>query len=389
MTVWLIEPRDTILVRDGRPFSNAPGVKAATLPFPVPSTTTGVTRTRMGLDAKGLFDTSRVDEVLEQTVRGPFLARLNDSGDVSEWLFPAPSDAVVFEGDTDGEAVLRQVVPLRVPDGCQTDLDSSLTLVGLATPDPRKPVTGAPAFWGEKRMMAWLSSPSNGEKVKLDDLGIAGPVKETRTHVSVDPGNDGGGSTGTAREGALFQTGGLRFQTGHTLSEVQRLALAVDADGSMAGNLKAGVAPFGGERRLVSWRNSKNTLPPLPEAIRDQIVKSGRLRLIVVTPACFTAGFKPDWVLREFGLELEAAAIPRYQTLTGWDLRLSRPKPSRRMVASGAVFFVRFRDDVTPDTRKQALSRLWLQPISDVEQDRRDGFGICLVGTAPDSQAEL
>ena len=144
MTVWLIEPRDTILVRDGRPFSNAPGVKAATLPFPVPSTTTGVTRTRMGLDANGVFDTTRVDEILEQPVRGPFLAHLDASGGVSQWLFPAPSDAVVFEGNAEGEGVLQQAVPLRVPEGCHTDLDDSLRLVGLQPQIHENPSLGLP-----------------------------------------------------------------------------------------------------------------------------------------------------------------------------------------------------------------------------------------------------
>ena len=41
--VFIVEPRDPFIARDGKPFGV--GVSAATLPFPFPSTTTGGVRT--------------------------------------------------------------------------------------------------------------------------------------------------------------------------------------------------------------------------------------------------------------------------------------------------------------------------------------------------------
>ena len=39
MTIWLVEPRDPLIVREGRPFGPDPGAWATSLPFPFPSTT--------------------------------------------------------------------------------------------------------------------------------------------------------------------------------------------------------------------------------------------------------------------------------------------------------------------------------------------------------------
>src|SRR3712207_7727541 len=67
-------------------------------------------------------------------------------------------------------------------------------------------------------------------------------------------------------EGALFQTRGLEFT--HMR---QRLALAVDTEAAIT----PGLAPLGGERRIVSWRQVPENLPSCPEEVRDR--KSTRL----------------------------------------------------------------------------------------------------------------
>ena len=77
------------------------------------------------------------------------------------------------------------------------------------------------------------------------------------------------------------------------------------------------------------------------------------------------------------GLELTlvAAAVPRFQPISGWDLRKDRqhrgPKPTRFLAPAGSAYFFRCQGDAT---------QLWLKSICDSEQDRRDGFGIVLIG---------
>lgn len=88
MQTWLIEPRDPLIVRDGRPFSaDIAGARATSLDFPFPSTTTGGVRTRQGLASGGFANRppEEVQELIRQlkdeiAVRGPLLVELNGEG---------------------------------------------------------------------------------------------------------------------------------------------------------------------------------------------------------------------------------------------------------------------------------------------------------------------
>src|SRR5205085_8776398 len=102
MKTWIIEPHDSFIARDGRPFGLIAGVRATSLPFPFPSTTTGGVRTRAGLDADGVFDTGKTREVKSFEVRGPVLVALDHLGTVAEWFVHAPADARLLDAD-DGD----------------------------------------------------------------------------------------------------------------------------------------------------------------------------------------------------------------------------------------------------------------------------------------------
>src|SRR5258706_11793871 len=109
MTIWIIEPRDPLIVRDGRPFGPDPGARASSLPFPFPSTTAGGARSRAALDDNGFFkfaNSQNQPEVQNQLnrlkqlhVRGPLLVQLTADGHdipLNQWLVPAPRDALLF-----------------------------------------------------------------------------------------------------------------------------------------------------------------------------------------------------------------------------------------------------------------------------------------------------
>ena len=133
MAIWLIEPRDPLIVRDGRPFDPTPGAQAISLPFPFPSTTTGGARSRAGLDENGIFPYSQSSKELEELkklkVRGPLLVEFSvDENNVEQvqWLAPAPLDALlVLSRQSDGTdtIILKRLVPLERPSGAQTDFD--------------------------------------------------------------------------------------------------------------------------------------------------------------------------------------------------------------------------------------------------------------------------
>lgn len=371
MNIWIIEPRDPLIVRDGRPFGPTPGARAASLTFPFPSTTTGGVRTRDGLDTDGRFQISEIPRVKQIAVRGPLLVELDSSrGDIAQWFAPAPADALLLDVEPPDpeKAMLKRLVPLELPPQASTNLPSDLSLVGMPKPDPRKPCGKAPRYWNWDKFEQWLLNPQDGE-VTLTDLGHNGPMQEERMHVSIEP------STQTAAEGALFQTRGLEFTRKENRT---RLALAVATD---APNLKEGIAPLGGERRLVSWRRSSKSLPSCPDALRADIVEHRHCRVMLLTPAHFLNGSKPSWLVSQregVTPSLQAIAISRPQVVSGWDFETNRPKPTRRLAPAGTVLFLKLNGDDT--AIKKWIDATWMQCVSDEDRDRHDGFGLAALG---------
>jgi CRISPR-associated protein Cmr3 len=296
MRIWIIEPRDPLIVRDGRPFGPIPGARASSLAFPYPSTITGGVRTRAGLDSSGVFNAGLIPIVKGIGVRGPLLVELDADGRIDNWLCPAPADALLLESQPPDEtrAVRKCLMPLNLYPGAQTDLDENLSLTGLSKPDLRKPHGKAPRFWYWSRYEEWLlnSHPdrSSAGPLMLSDLGHDGPQLESRTHIRIQR------ETQTAVEGALFQTRGLEFTRVAEGPEEQarlyrRIALAVAVDdSSVADNIRPGMAPLGGERRLVNWLPTQTQLPKCPDELRHSIIRQQHCRVLLVTPAHFHRG---------------------------------------------------------------------------------------------------
>jgi CRISPR-associated protein Cmr3 len=309
-------------------------------------------------------------------VRGPLLVELDSTtGDIAQWLVPAPADALLLDAEPPDPAkvAIKRLVPLQLPPRASTNLPGDLSLVGMPKPDPRKPCGKAPRHWKWDLFERWLLNPQDKE-VTLAELGHNGPVPEERMHVSIQP------VTQTAAEGALFQTRGLEFTRTREkkLTEAIRLGLAVATN---ARNLRKGIAPLGGERRLVSWRRSSQSLPSCPPALREKLIEHGHCRVVLLTPAHFQSGSQPSWLVssRE-GVtpSLKAIAISRPQVVSGWNFEINKPKPTRRLAPAGTVLFLRLNGDDT--AIEKWIEATWMCCVSDEEQDRRDGFGLAVLG---------
>lgn len=386
MSSWFIEPRDPLVVRDGRP--NDRRSESATLSFPLPSTCAGICRTQLGSEpGRGFVLGAQLDDLRQTSFRGPLLADRGTDG----LLFPAPRD-VRIERVPGGQLRARSLTPLPTPDGAQHDDIGGLSLVGPAIDETHtagKSARETPDFWSwpamERSLRASLCLDGDAAVNALLHEGVARLPTETRTHVALDRDTD------TARDGQLFGTTGLRFAAGEpdSLSEVRPLALFVDFDASpIAGRaIRPGLAPFGGKRRLARWTPADTTqLPQIPAWLSEHVARASdsaplRLRVILITPAIFRLGCRPAMgssPLLPAIATLVAALVPRPETVSGWDFEHGRPKPSRRMVAAGSVFWIDLGGDVA--ARLAWLKGVWVQNVSDDEQDRRDGFGLALVG---------
>ena len=385
MTVWMILPRDALIFRDGRPFGPSPGARALSLPFPYPSTIAGAVRTRAGWRPQTGFDKGRIPELLTKRVRGPFLVEVEPTADqVKTWLFPAPGDCQLQKGENNADTIRTVWIrPVETPPGVRVGLPDGLLLVSAQPAINEKGPPDAPRFWRWEALQAWLVNPKDMHTISPSSLGIPALPMDDRMHVSINTQTD------TAVEGRLFQTRALSFvqvlEKENKQSKDDRdrgtthfYALVLETDAE----LTPGPDFLGGERRIVAWQTLENDLPALPGEIEDRLAATGHCRLVLATPGIFEKGYLPTWLYNATpGVKVTtiAAATARPQAVSGWDYKKKQAKPSRWMTPAGAVYFLRVEGDES--ARRAFARRIWLQAISDEEQDRRDGFGIALLGT--------
>jgi CRISPR-associated protein Cmr3 len=374
MSVWTIEPRDPLIFRDGKPFNPTPGARAKSLPFPNPSTLAGAVRTRAGQEQNGQF-IGNPKELLEKVdIRGPVLTNLQNP---ETCYFPAPADCLVIAVENDKEKAKRLWArPVEVETGEVSNLPDDLKFVSVCPVEKSKPLTGAPRFWKWEELQKWLLAPENQQtEIALEELGISGLTSESRMHVKIAPGAQ------TAEEGMLFQTSGLEFallgeeeKKSKNLQNLQEFALLLETDA----NLSAGVDFLGGERRMVNWKEG-GKLPTCPPEIRAAILKQKSCRLVLATPALFENGYLPQ--LAGMPAQVVAAAVPRGTAVSGWDYTVKfkdGQKASRRLAPAGSVYFLKLEGE--PEAIGKFVDTVWMHNISDEEQDRRDGFGLALLG---------
>lgn len=399
-----VTPLDPFIARDSRPFGS--GSKARTLGWPYPSVIAGSLRSLLGKMAGG-FTPERVRELKEIRVRGP-LPCLGD-----EMFYPRPLDLLIRE-ETTGGKLSREVYPVRpihesIPTGGSgTDLPAGLGLsMPLGMPDDDFKPAAIPAFWSAERIGNWLSGESSLPvgPVLAGGWGkgfLSGLKQEERVHVGIAP------ESGTAEESMIFSTSGLDFVTGSPGDGYENLSMALDVSSEIEAyqvflSQLDEIHPAGGERRLSRWEADGGKTESswrCPDKITAALSSSGGLvRMMLASPAIFSEGWKPGW-LEETGsgkavswegtppglspesglrLRLVSAVTGRWLPVSGWLIehgKTSGPKPLRRMVPSGSVYFFEVTGGDPLD-----LEKLWLQPVCDDRQDRMDGFGLSLWGS--------
>jgi CRISPR-associated protein Cmr3 len=365
--IFEINALSPLLFRDGRPFSaSSSETHARSMPLPLPNTIAGFMRTQVGNNTAdwNWYSEQNLDNLHALPIHGPLLVRRRSQQ--SEYVFTAPRDALVFspkDSDTVQVSMLKPVDDLA---GMGCDLPDGLR--PLAITEDVKPVGGY-AYWSASTMEAWLRGevPTTLEK-------IAGPALEKRTHVAIDP------KTGGSVEGMLF---GVQYHDFSGTDYQWSLRLRAKLSGQ-----PANTGHLGGERGLVglSEMGLKDWCCYTPELLATMKGKQ-RIKMVLATPAIFDYGWKPSWLERsgqaqnqpkgvsKVQLKLVGAAIGRREPVSGWNMRLQKPKATRYMVPAGSVYFF---ECMSGDTTQVLES--WLKPVSDNEQDRKDGFGLALWG---------
>jgi CRISPR-associated protein Cmr3 len=405
MNQWTIEITaiDPLVARDGRPFGLNQGNRMRGLPWLTPSVVAGSLRTALVKSTQNLEFT---DDVL-QRLRAVAAAGVFPAAGKTLFM-PAPKDCI-WDG-TDVHAI--RPAPMQEGDGCDLPAAglSPVMLSDEQTPSDFKP-TPPPAWWPMPKMVDWLLGRI--DQFNFTEEFLRSPATVVRDHVQIDP------CRGAADEGKLFTSVGLHLShlerygvaaqgdedgdgTRAIPRRFQEIKLAVRAESDDASLPFAGFDawhPLGGERRLAHWKQSDDgAMWQCPGEVADALKSASHIRMVLATPAIFQRGWLPGWIDPDslqgrppdvdVEVKLVGAAVDRWKAVSGWSLAPINergeldpkngkrgPKPIRRTVPAGGVYFFEI---VGGDAA--ALKRLWLRPVSDSEQERRDGFGLALWG---------
>jgi CRISPR-associated protein Cmr3 len=378
---------DPLVARDGRPFGIDQGNRMKGLGWLYPSVVAGSFRTALVKASGGDFAGDTPQKLLGIAVAGVFPV----AGD--ELCLPAPHDCVVEEmwqereGKKEKTHVAHRAAPPSVEidngEGCDWPDNLSLRPVLIAREGDFKPATG-PAWWPVGKLTEWLTT---GKFAGFDATFLSAAGSQVRDHVQLDF------ATGAAAESRLFATAGLnlmylaKFGAKMDSSFAERFA-AITLTARIQSEMPTPLLhPLGGERRLVHWKPTGSAdLWKCPETVRAALEKTNSVRMILATPAIFDHGWRPSWIDQNslegtppestVRLKLIGVCISRWKAVSGWSLAEPRgPKPVRRLVPAGGVYFFKTNDNAV------SLADRWLQPISDAEQDRKDGFGLAVWGT--------
>lgn len=206
-------------------------------------------------------------------------------------------------------------------------------------------------------LYSYLNGDKSPKKAKsLNDYII----KETKTSIKLNA------ATGTTEDNFLFTVDMCRPNNLSICVNFKNLVIP-----------KEGYMKLGGENKAVYYRELK-------EDYNESLNLEGTsFKLYLSTAAILEQGWLPSWIDAEtmigeingMKLKLITAAIGKYKNIGGFDLKLRKPKPMRRAVPEGSVYFF----DILSGDIDMAYKTFNNKSISEFNTSNQ-GFGICRVG---------
>lgn len=386
--MWvLLEAEDVLLFRDSRPFTAGEDFRAEGLFPPLPPPVTGAIRSallapilrRRGLTFRDLARHERLRDVREALGTADTLGALYLAGPLVCSYVPGkytPIPWFTLPADLLGDHVPRLRDDLPAP-GVRRPQPAGLGLGHMATLSAREDQDNADA---DEDGGLWLTTEAMSGYLN-------GDVKVARAVLKADAEVRTGiqrAETNTAQAGRLYsaQMNRPEWRQESAVGLLTRVELPPSYE------LAPQFVPLGGEGRSVFLRPLGDYSPPLDgvaerQAIKDQIGRDGgRFRLFLATAGVFSRGLIPS----DFPGKLLGVASGKPIPVGGWDMAANAPRPLRRAVPAGAVYFGRL-DKNTPEAAEALLSEFHLRTtlqgrdaLPEARYRAQMGFGLTLVG---------
>jgi len=403
MTVWRsIRPLDVLYLRGNLLFGGGGDHSEALMP-PWPSVFAGAIRSRMLVDAG--VDLGRFTD--EEALAPPELATTlgtpsepgsfrvatvalllppGTKGEQPQPVFPLPADLVVTGKDgvgdrrgarsgasePDGLEVTRlELAALPRAIRSSSPVPAALALRRSA---PAKPLTG---YWlTAEGLGRWLGggTPTPEQLVHRFALWKSDP----RLGIAMDR------SSRTAATGKLY--------TSETVAMADGAAFLLGIEGAAEDQVPSeGLLRLGGDGRGAEIGPWDGAPPWEKTGVRGE----GSFTVYMETPGLFPGGWLPPGVdpstlrlrVGGFSARLAAAAVPRFEVVSGWNVAAHAPKPAQRVAPAGSVYLF---DEVEgdPEVYAAAFWELIERSLGDRldtvwKQRRAEGFNAMLTGAWP------
>jgi CRISPR-associated protein Cmr3 len=329
------------MFRDAKPFTAQQSFVARSLFPPNPQTVLGALRTaaleHAGVDFREYAQGKVAEDIKARwgdptrrtlgtlSIQGPFVARRTNTNGKVERLFRVPLDVVQHKADKKENRRYELLKPASSEDALGFECDPPFA--------GWRPLAASEGQWLEDAT-GWLSEAVYGEYLKgkvptptpqqvrdkeqvLDEEQVF--VREERVGLGLNYERRANAAS------QFYQAQFVRLGSGIGLLAHVRAEAFPDA----------GVFKLGGEGRSASYETVTFTVP-------SRVATSGRLKLVLLTPAYFTGGWQPatgDWSAWVGGGKLVSVALGKPHYVSGWDLATQRAKPLRHYVPAGSVYF--------------------------------------------------
>lgn len=345
-----ITPLDTLFFRDGKPFTMGEDTWADGIFPPPPSVIYGALRTLYFAnhmdEFKKFFNSKNEndDPTKDLVIKGVYL-KGNSSG--SLW-FQAPLDTVKRKKEK------NKLCPLTPSEekGCYSCLDIKL----LLKPEENQVETVEKGYINYNYLMKYLQD----SRSNLVFSSLNNSIKiEPKVGIKID------NTTHTSKEGAFYRAGMFRLKNLSILVDYENLEDIPDR----------GIMKLGGEGKAASYKKVDDfsllsTYKPC--------IKNRRFKLYLATPAIFRNGWLPNWLdegLDGIKLKMIAAAVGRYVTIGGFDMKERKPKVMYRAVPAGSVYYFEVPEGVD---EQKLINTFHNRRISEIEKEK--GFGLAFMG---------
>ncbi|CAA7602815.1 CRISPR-associated protein, TM1793 [Acididesulfobacillus acetoxydans] len=353
-----IKALDPLFFRDGKPFTMGEDFWAEGFFPPFPSVFYGALRTAFFAENPSFLPNATTDKDPTLNLRIRSILLMNGE----TIYFPCPLDVVKDKEETE----VQRAYPLQLsPAGRSSNyfLPQVLTV-----PEGREAETLSGALLERLTFIDYLSGSQEALPYRMISEFV---TEEPKIGITLDR------QYRRAEGHKLYRIGMKRLapDRGSGLA-TKETSFLVDYEGLELPN--KGFIRLGGEGKVAGYETIERKWLPQPAPFGEK-----RFKLYLLTPAVLANGWLPEWLnekdltgnYRGLSLRLLTAAIDKYVSVGGFNIKENSPKPMKRAVPAGSVYCFELLDG----DPEQVQDIFHYRPMEENSYSR-EGFGTVLVG---------